>query len=264
MRKQLTQWANWFFVVAGWQTIACNQAHDHVCAAKEELYGGKFVDAKLWPSVVGINEVCSGVLVHPRLVLYAGHCGVDIESIQTEQGQVTTERCEAHPQAAPTTPAFTVTTESPYVDIAYCTLAKPASVQVAPILGACEKDLLTPGRQLLLLGHGPTTADGGFSPLNAVEVDITRRVGTELEVGKEGVGTCRGDSGGPAFAKSPDGAWKLVGILSSASTPYCQPKHAYYVRLGEHLSWIEQTTSISLEPLCPKTGGQPPPCLAGT
>src|SRR5690606_20280045 len=39
------------------------------------IYGGQATETCEWPSTVSMAGNCTGTLVHPEIVFYAGHCG---------------------------------------------------------------------------------------------------------------------------------------------------------------------------------------------
>lgn len=56
-----------------------------------------------------------------------------------------------------------------------------------------------------------------------------------------GTGPCFGDSGGPGFMRI-DGKWKIVGINSMVTWPYCQ-SYSIQVRVDTQVEWIKTQVS---------------------
>ena len=62
--------------------------------------------------------------------------------------------------------------------------------------------------------------------------------------GKGQPDTCKGDSGGPVFAKAPSGQLLLLGLTSRGSS-ICQAG-GVYTRVGAHLPWLEDIVGSPL------------------
>src|SRR5687768_132103 len=65
------------------------------------IVGGSEVAACGWPSVVALDGTCSGTLVHPRVVLYAAHCGPNVDFVTPgdveADGTPITAECTVNP-----------------------------------------------------------------------------------------------------------------------------------------------------------------------
>ena len=194
------------------------------------LYGGEAVAPGEWPSVVAIGDFCTGVLIHPRVVAYAAHCGLDIEDLRVDARTVEPSACRAHPRAPDQSrgPGLIITADSRIVDLAVCVLREDAEVVPVAPLGPCEADAE-------LVGH-------------------------ELQVSHEGVGSCSGDSGGPAFVELSDGTLRVAGILSSSPSSSCNENVSFYTDLSQEIAWLESATDLTMS-ACPQD--QPEGCAAG-
>jgi hypothetical protein len=229
------------------------------------LLHGEPVARGAFPNVVWLDSGCTGTLVHPRVVVYAAHCGLDQRAAgfgeewfgDPRDGRPLTRAgvrslpilgCHGYPNGG-------VSTGS---DLAFCVLGEPASdVPFAPIIGGCELGEIRPGSELTLVGYGarePGGAIGVKRQLSAelLAVDDARR---EFVIGGDGVGTCGADSGGPAFAalgaEQPDGAraWRLLGVLSSGDAGSdCTSSASYYTQLSPFVPWLEETSGVDLSP----------------
>ncbi|HET6583907.1 MAG TPA: trypsin-like serine protease, partial [Nannocystaceae bacterium] len=122
------------------------------------IYGGAPVQACGWPTAVSMEGACTGTLVHPRVVVYAQHCGTGYGSVwfgDTMNGtgrSVPTDFCTTYPSGGPGTGR----------DVAVCVLAEAVDdVEIVPPLMGCETSILTQGRDVQIVGFGETD-DGNY------------------------------------------------------------------------------------------------------
>jgi secreted trypsin-like serine protease len=188
-----------------------------------------------------LNWFCSGVLVHPRVVLTAGHCqdplspinvvaliAVDLQHLENAD-VVGVRRVGVNPQY-------------PRVignDITVLILRREATVHPIPI---AQPEDLAAVEQTTLVGFGNSDilSTRGFGRQREVTVDITavrhsadddldgaeQTLGFESDLeftaGGHGFDSCNGDSGGPAYI-DVDGVRKVAGLTSRATEGFSTP-----------------------------------------
>jgi hypothetical protein len=190
---------------------------------------------------------CSGVVISPRLVLTARHCGkVDRiafgSQIASALATHTVERIVVHPD--------------PAVDAVL--LRTRGSIPAAPRPRRSARDAAPPSGIVRLIGFGISDfrTRTGFGTKRRVDVPVhgwgcdgrrPARTGCRpdaemLVISDRGNDTCGGDSGGAVLERT-GGSWRLIAITSRA---VAQSSHAcgaggVYVRADYLDPWIAQT-----------------------
>ena len=205
------------------------------------IVGGEPVSGCAWPSVVSLGRVCTGTLVHPRVVVYAAHCGDAFPSVE-----LGTATAPAHARTVAT--AYCRVDDEGVTgagrDRAFCVLASPiADVPIVPPIAGCETDALQPGVEVTLVGFGQS--EFGYGDKRAVTTTITAVTDTELEVGGDGRDSCTGDSGGPGFIQLPSGQWRVFGIVSRGGQ--CGTG-GVMTRMDDAARWAETLAGHDLTP----------------
>ena len=229
-------------------------------APENHIYGGSEVDACGWPSTVYLQSssgACTGVLVHPLVVMTAAHCIDEAdpssvrfgESGNTAQALVQTAYCRQGP-------GWTGATATGQ-DYGYCRLKAPVtSVPIVPVASGCEQTAIQPGATIMHVGFG-TDENGNSGRKKMLETTIDEVGGGEILSGEVDEIICNGDSGGPTFvyldpALGGDGSWRVAAIHSWAQgadpvSPNCTGV-AGSVLASQAIDWIEQDSGIDITP----------------
>lgn len=244
------------------------------------VVGGSPADPGAWPDAAALFTqqafACTGTLVAPDLVLTAGHCGFNVTEVVL--GTVD------HGSGGERLPVARVTAHPDYFttfDVAVVELARPATTPHRLLALDCiERGWLVTGNEVAIVGYGATDsyAQQWGSVLNEARTVIrdascadlasgcnaTVSPGGELVAGGDGIDSCNGDSGGPLYLLTPEGAF-LAGITSRAASPATVPcgDGGIYVRPDAVLDWVEDVTGRTLDrPQCEGVNLPPVPEVA--
>jgi secreted trypsin-like serine protease len=233
------------------------------------IVGGQVADAGAWPDAAGLviagRVQCMGTLIHPMLVLTAGHCAQRVSEVvlntvdSRNRGEVVrVATAVKHPSARD---GF---------DVGLLTLERPAATLPRVLARGCVVDRhLRDGVDVTLVGFGATDVWGNEPSLELMQGD-TRVVdhdcdqpsrgcresvmpGGELIAGGGGVDSCLGDSGGPLYLQTDEG-YHLLGVTVRASDPHDRPcgEGGIYVRVDAIVDWVEREAGVKLQrPECP-------------
>jgi len=260
--------------LANTSTRGRSSAAANTRALLARIIGGQMVAPGEFPDCVAVGDdtgyFCTGVLVHPRVVLTAGHCAIDgpvtkvflkgRQLSNQSQGEVrAVENVIVHPNYTER--------EVPWNDITVLILSEPSTVQPVAIASMAE---FQADDSLTLVGFGSDSPDGqsGFGTKRRVDVGLTNTtdytpsqvIGVQREHGfdvskefhggrvRSGMDTCNGDSGGPAYLNIADGsetgAFKVAGLTSRAansSTVNCGDG-GIYTLIPAYLPWLHEVT----------------------
>lgn len=167
--------------------------------------------------MVGGSSLCTGTLVHPRVVVYAAHCGggnktIDFGELVQSPGQfVKAETCQTYP-------SYGGVNDQAH-DWAFCRLPFAITdLPVTPVLFGCETQQLSPGMQVAISGFGANNGNSGAGTKRWAMTTLTGVFNATATLGGGGKpSVCPGDSGGPAYVQLADGGWRAFGIASTVT-----------------------------------------------
>jgi secreted trypsin-like serine protease len=209
-----------------------------------------------------IGWFCTGVLVHPRIALTAGHCfsrrnraniialrAEDEDKLQSAE-LLTVRKMVPHPQ-------FGVTG---FNDISVMVLRKPATVAPVPIATEAQTKAATE-TTLVGFGNDDILSTRGFGIKRQVKVPIThiqsgavdlddaeQELGFESDLefvaGGMGFDSCNGDSGGPAYIEV-GGKRMVAGLTSRATETARNPcgEGGIYTRVDMNLDFVRSVAA---------------------
>jgi MYXO-CTERM domain-containing protein len=249
------------FIVYGTLAAALGSASasaappDRLTAKGAAIVGGEASDTCAWPSVVALQAggLCSGTLVHPRVVVYAAHCGTFHSSVRFGEDvaaparEVETLICERNSDL------FAVSS----MDYAYCLLAEPVEdLAITPPLFGCDEALIEVGTPVTIVGFGDTTSEGSeqIGVKHEAQTQIVSKL-TMVGIGGMGVGADVGDSGGPAFVELDDGSWRMLGLVSGGGGDGATVQ---YVPAPVLIPWVEDRSGVDITPCHASDGSWAP------
>ncbi len=223
------------------------------------IYGGTTVEPGTWPNVAAIilpGLLCTGTLVNERVVLTAAHCleGGHVpaqfqvrlaDDIYAPGKTYTVERTGMHPKYCGSDPKVC---KVDVWDFGYLLLNEPV-VGISPARPLTTQDAwdeaMTVGAPVTLVGYGESE-----KPLPGLKRVVDAPIvkfspsGLEFQAGGEGLDTCNGDSGGPAFVTLASGEVMLAGVTSRGFTE-CG-KGGFYGIPYAALCWLNTETGVDL------------------
>lgn len=255
------RWATGALALAA--AMGCSESRLEVSMDRARIIGGQPASLGQFPEVTWLSGGCSGVLIHPEMVVFGAHCGLDQEwltygeSVPIEvmdggivgdpvsnDGSVALYGCTQHPNNGIGTG----------YDIAFCLLEERVGITVPSIVDEAARARALPGQTVWLVGFGFSDATGSGAGVKRWAEAVIQQVPSisdtsgdlEFIIGDDDVGTCRGDSGGPAYVNTGDGnqELQLLGILSSGLVGQCGV--GWYTDLLRVVPWLEAMSGLQL------------------
>ncbi len=224
---------------------ACGRDEGAIARARDEVIGGATDDAHA--AVVSIvtavdaasPELCSGVLVAPRVVLTAGHCTLG----QAPADLVVGFGARAASPTAPSDVARVLTYPSfgALDDFAYgVDLGAVVLDADAPIAPMRVRRTSFGGGTATVVGFGMSVATDldTRGVRRSAPVDVTVACSALFAFGDATRNACHGDSGGPLLVPAADGVEEVVGVTSFGDEAACATS-SYAVRAVRALPWID-------------------------
>lgn len=230
------------------------------------VIGGELSKACAWPSVAMVHTfypenpkgqqhgLCTGTFVHPRVVIFASHCG-DAIGISVGLDRHAPNRITEFEKVGRNPAWNEKDIKTTKFDWAYAVLKKPLEgVATIPIAYGCELDMVQkPGQEVRLVGYSDNNVSIPPDPDKFVQrwakAKISQVGGGAFVAGAPGVGVRSGDSGGPLLAKLEDGTWRTLGIISRADGSGAGVSK-------EMIQWFNKETGIDVVP-CFDDDGKP-------
>lgn len=271
---------------------SCAQKKDSANGSEmaNNIVGGKASTAKFQKDngVVGLmivatdggSGICTGSLIDKRIVLTAAHCinaeiGSPVSRIyvifannMNELDKLTPEQVRAASTGAEHEDflASVISETNVWKDIALLKLSSdaPADFKLARLPAANSQ--LRPGLKVIQAGFGRTEAlksarsdsSGVLRQVDGIKLLSLSADGSELTFEEKDKGSCNGDSGGPAFAKSR-GQLVVVGVNSRGTSRTSCIEQGIYTNVVYHLAWIAENKAKLLAQADPAPAAQNPP-----
>lgn len=222
------------------------------------IVGGEETQYQSWQSAIMLRDgdpICSGILVHPRLVMTAGHCiqkrldddtfiidyTTSPESIQITGGPRGTTVYSAVAEVA-LHPGWSGASAVVENDIALLLLrddvtdVAPAALRIPPFPEV--------GARATIAGYGSDMIETDMEKAlvhRAGETELLQVTETFFEMGGT-ANSCAGDSGGPVFTEQ-DGEWVVSGVISYGTTTCQMENGGFALNILGYCSWIERTAA---------------------
>lgn len=215
-----------------------------------KIYGGFATQS--WRNVAAVlsqgEPICTATAITDRLLVTAAHCLVDRSDITIVLGDSIQSTHTYEVERYGVSPKHK-SSKTEWNDVGYIVTVHPMTLTEFefPEVSSHENDqeFLNIGQLLTIVGFGQTES-GESGQKREAQVKLTKVEQNEIELGGEGIDSCLGDSGGPAFFVTEDKKSFLVGVVSRGKK--CG-KGGRYGRVSQHACWIQDSSGITIPEL---------------
>ena len=218
--------------------------------APRYIVNGDETNYEKWKGVVGLyilgdnsDSICTGTLIHPQVVLPAGHCVDKVNSGTSDveiKGGANMEIHYTYASKIIIHEDWQGNIQDPYhVDLAMILLEEPITEIETYGISAIPLELRQTG---FIVGYGNNSNWGGEqNHREGKSTVINLPLGDRIFEIDHPAGTCNGDSGGP-FLVQEDDKWVVAGVTSYGDEGTCSlHKGNWDVRVQTYRGWIDNT-----------------------
>lgn len=241
--------------------VSCSSEGEDLSLSRGAVFGGE-KDATTSSVVMlfngpadGPHDLCSAVVVAPRVVVTAAHCVADASrSYRVQLGDNEKAMAASIPvSSVHVYPRFTAPGDDQRAgyDLAVLRLERDVGVPAATLP---EKDAL--GAEVDVVGFGMSASEDMASTgvRFRARVPVSEVCDRLFGTGDATHGFCGGDSGGAAFSTSGE----LVGVIGFGVKPGCAPP-GYATRVAPYAAWIRTFIDGAGDATC--SSSCPPPAF---